>query len=112
MIQLLVDSFRAWPMGQGGLTLPVLSELLVWTAQLFIFAMKVALPAVTALLIVNLSFGIMSRAAPTLNLFAVGFPVSMLLGFVVIFLNMGALVENVASFLEMSILKISLLLEM
>ena len=112
MIQLLVDSFQAWPMGQGGLTLPVLSELLVWTAQLFIFAMKIALPAITALLIVNLSFGIMSRAAPTMNLFAVGFPVSRLLGFVVIFLNMGALVENVVSFLEISLLKISLLLEM
>ncbi|MGB5256520.1 MAG: flagellar biosynthetic protein FliR [Woeseiaceae bacterium] len=112
MIQLLADSFRAWPMGEGGVTLPVLSELLVWTAQLFIFAVKIALPAVTALLIVNLAFGVMSRAAPTLNLFAVGFPVSMLLGFVVIFLNMGALVENVTAFLEMSILKISLLLEM
>ena len=110
MIQLLADSFRAWPMGEGGVTLPVLSELLVWTAQLFIFAVKIALPAVTALLIVNLAFGVMSRAAPTLNLFAVGFPVSMLLGFVVIFLNMGALVENVTAFLEMSILKISLLL--
>jgi len=112
MIQLLADSFEAWPMGEGGLTIPVLHELLVWTANLFIFAMKIALPAVTALLIVNLSFGIMSRAAPTLNLFAVGFPVSMLLGFVVVFLNMGALVENVVSFLEMTFLKISLLLEM
>ena len=112
MIQLLVDSFRAWPISEGGLTLPVLSELLVWTSQLFIFAMKIALPAITALLIVNLSFGVMSRAAPTLNLFAVGFPVAMLLGFVVIFLNMGALVENVTSFIELSILKISQLLEM
>ena len=111
MIQLLADSFHAWPISEGGLRLPVLSELLVWTAKLFIFAMKIALPAVTALLIVNLSFGIMSRAAPTLNLFAVGFPVSMLLGFTVIFLNMGALVENVVSFLELSILKISQLLE-
>jgi len=112
MISLLADSFRAWPIAEGGLTLPVLSELLVWTAQLFIFAMKIALPAVTALLIVNLSFGIMSRAAPTLNLFAVGFPVAMLLGFVVIFLNMGGLVENVAAFIELSISKISQLLEM
>ncbi len=112
MIQLLVDSFRAWPIAEGGLTLPVISELLIWTAQLFIFAMKIALPAVTALLIVNLSFGIMSRAAPTLNLFAVGFPVAMLLGFVVVFLNMGALVENVTTFIELSILKISQLLEM
>lgn len=112
LIRLLAESFRAWPISEGGLSLPVLSELLVWTSQLFIFALKIALPAITALLIVNLSFGIMSRAAPTLNLFAVGFPVAMLLGFVVIFLNMGALVENVSSFLMLSISKASQLLEL
>lgn len=112
MIRLLAESFRAWPISEGGLTVPILSELLMWTAQLFVFALKIALPAITALLIVNLSFGIMSRAAPTLNLFAVGFPVAMLLGFVVIFLNMGVLVENVSSFLTMSISKVSQLLEL
>jgi len=112
MIQLLADSFRAWPISEGGLTLPILSELLMWTSQLFVFALKIALPAITALLIVNLSFGVMSRAAPTLNLFAVGFPVAMLLGFVVIFLNMGNLVENVSSFLALSISKASQLLEL
>lgn len=112
MIKLLVESFRAWPMGQSGLTMPILSELLVWTSQLFVFAMKIALPAVTALLAVNLSFGVMSRAAPTLNLFAVGFPVAMLLGFTVIFLNMGVLVENVSIFLNQSISALSHLLEL
>jgi flagellar biosynthetic protein FliR len=112
MIQLLAQSFRAWPISEGGLTIPILSELLMWTSQLFVFAIKIALPAITALLIVNLSFGVMSRAAPTLNLFAVGFPVAMLLGFVVIFLNMGNLVENVSSFLALSISKVSQLLEL
>jgi flagellar biosynthetic protein FliR len=112
MIQLLAQSFRAWPISEGGLTIPILSELLMWTSQLFVFAVKIALPAITALLIVNLSFGVMSRAAPTLNLFAVGFPVAMLLGFVVIFLNMGNLVENVSSFLALSISKVSQLLEL
>ena len=34
----------------------------------------------TALLVVNLAFGVMSRAAPTLNLFAVGFPVTLVFG--------------------------------
>jgi flagellar biosynthetic protein FliR len=53
----------------------------------------------------------MSRAAPTLNLFAVGFPVTMLLGFVVIFFNMGVLTENVSEFLAQSLLTISQLLE-
>ena len=61
------------------------------SGQVFVVAMKIALPAISALIVVNLSFGVMSRAAPTLNLFAVGFPVAMLLGFVVIFLSMGTL---------------------
>jgi flagellar biosynthetic protein FliR len=112
MIQLLAESFQAWPIGEGGLTVPVLGELLAWTSQLFVFALRIALPAITALLVVNLSFGVMSRAAPTLNLFAVGFPVAMLLGFMVIFLNMGVLVENVSNFLTISISAVSQLLEL
>jgi flagellar biosynthetic protein FliR len=112
MIQLLAESFHAWPIAEGGVTVPVITELLLWTGQLFVFALKIALPAITALLVVNLSFGIMSRAAPTLNLFAVGFPVAMLLGFAVIFLNMGVLVDNVSTFLTTSISAVSQLLEM
>jgi flagellar biosynthetic protein FliR len=112
MILLLAKSFQAWPISQSGLTVPVISELLAWTANLFVFGLKIALPAITALLVVNLSFGVMSRAAPTLNLFAVGFPVAMLLGFAVIFLNMGVLVENISNFLMLSIDAISGLLEL
>ncbi len=112
LIQLLAKSFTAWPVSAGSLTLPVLTEVLVWTGQLFILGMKIALPAVTALLVVNLSFGVMSRAAPTLNLFAVGFPVAMLLGFAVIFLNMGVLIENVSTFLLLSLEMVSRLLEL
>ena len=112
LIQLLAESFHAWPVGSNALTLPVLSELLNWTGQMFVFAMKIALPAITAILVVQLSFGIMSRAAPTLNLFAVGFPVAMLLGFAVIFLNMGNLIDNVSTFLALSFDKISQLFEM
>ena len=107
MIRLLATSFTAWPISAGGLTAPKLGELLLWSGNLFVFGVKIALPAVTALLIVNLSFGVMSRAAPTLNLFAVGFPVAMLLGFTVIFLNMGVLSENISNFLQLSITALS-----
>lgn len=112
MIELLAMSFQAWPISEQGLTVPIVEELLAWTANLFVFGLKIALPAITALLVVNLSFGVMSRAAPTLNLFAVGFPVAMLLGFAVIFLNMGVLVENVSNFLTLSISAISQLFEL
>lgn len=112
LIQLLAKSFHAWPLAENRFSSAVLSELLSWTGQLFIFAMKIALPAVTAILVVNLAFGTMSRAAPTLNLFAVGFPVAMLLGFAVIFLNMDVLMQNVMAFLSLSLDAVSALLEM
>jgi flagellar biosynthetic protein FliR len=96
LIQLLADSFSLLPISSGGLSLPSISLLLEWSSQVFVLALKVSLPALAALIVVNLSFGVMSRAAPTLNLFAVGFPVAMLLGFVVIFLNIGGLQENVS----------------
>lgn len=96
LISLVAESFTLLPIAGRGLSSSVILDLLLWSQQLFVFAMKIALPAISALIVVNLSFGVMSRAAPTLNLFAVGFPVAMLLGFVVIFLSMGTLQENVA----------------
>lgn len=49
---------------------------------MFISALAIALPAMTALLLVNIAFGVMTRASPQLNIFAVGFPITILLGFV------------------------------
>ena len=101
LIKLVAESFYLLPIATGGLSGPAIETMIAWSSQLFVVALKIALPAITALIVVNLSFGVMSRAAPTLNLFAVGFPVAMLLGFVVIFLNMAGLQENVAlSFIE------------
>lgn len=112
LIQLLARSFFAWPLSSNGLSLAAIGELLQWTSQLFVFAVKVALPAITAILVVNLAFGTMSRAAPTLNLFAVGFPVSMLLGFAVIFFNMDVLLQNTMSFISISLSALADLLDM
>ncbi|MEM8816990.1 MAG: flagellar biosynthetic protein FliR [Pseudomonadota bacterium] len=111
LISLLAVSFSAMPMSQAGLTSVLLGEVLIFTGQLFVFAMKISLPAITAILIVNLAFGVMSRAAPTLNLFAIGFPVTMLLGFVVIFLSMDVLTMNVTLFIGEALAAVSGLLE-
>ena len=99
LIRLIAESFDLLPISDGGLSLPAIGMLLEWTAQVFVLALKIALPALAALIVVNLSFGVMSRAAPTLNLFAVGFPVAMLLGFVIVYLNIGSLAENISAFL-------------
>ncbi len=56
---------------------------------MFLGGAMVALPAVCALLIVNLAFGVMSRSAPQLNVFALGFPFSLVFGLVVIWMALG-----------------------
>ncbi|MEL6868218.1 MAG: flagellar biosynthetic protein FliR [Pseudomonadota bacterium] len=97
LVQMLADSFSSAPIGAVDLTAADANAVLTFSGQLFVGAMRIALPAVTTLLIVNLSFGVMSRAAPSMNLFAVGFPISMLLGFVVVYLGVDGLVGSFES---------------
>ena len=77
LISLLAESFTSLPISVRGLDATMLGDVLLFTGQMFVFALRIALPAITAILVVNLAFGVMSRAAPTLNLFAIGFPVTM-----------------------------------
>jgi len=80
-LQIMTDSFSLWPVGASlySLDILLLVKLFGW---MFGAALLVALPAVIAMLLVNLTFGIASRSAPSLSLFALGFPLTLLLGFV------------------------------
>ena len=88
LIEILVDGFRTMPIGTNSLGPDGLWTVVQWSSTLFSGALSVALPGVTALLIVNLAFGIMSRAAPTLNLFAVGLPISLICGLVIMLVGL------------------------
>jgi len=101
MLKLLVASFEWLPVGSG-ISRDGLWALLEWGSGMFAGALTIALPAVVALLVVNIAFGVMSRAAPTLNLFAVGFPVAMLLGFLVLLLNTPNLTPGIRQLMDAS----------
>lgn len=98
-VRLIADSFEILPVGQ-----PLGAEgfwaVAAWGSQMFAGALRIALPAATALLIANIAFGVMSRAAPTLNLFAVGLPAGLLIGFLLLLLNIGHLSSLLAEFLD------------
>jgi flagellar biosynthetic protein FliR len=64
---------------------------------MFAGALWLALPAVASLLVVNIAFGVMARAAPQLNIFAIGFPVTLMMGFVVILFTLPAVVPQFES---------------
>jgi flagellar biosynthetic protein FliR len=88
LIGTLVDSFRTLPVGDAGFPAERWLAFANWGSELFTGALGVALPGITALLVINLTFGMMSRAAPSLNLFAVGLPVTLVLGLVVTLLGL------------------------
>lgn len=104
LIEILVDGFRTMPIGTSGLGPDGLWTVVQWSSILFSGALSVALPGVTALLIVNLAFGIMSRAAPTLNLFAVGLPISLLLGLVIMLVGLPTVQSGFVRLLQDALL--------
>jgi flagellar biosynthetic protein FliR len=91
LIETLVASFNGLPIGPSGFSAQALQSLADWGNQLFLGAVRVALPGMTALLVINLAFGVTSRAAPSLNLFAVGLPVTLVFGLVVIWLGLPSM---------------------
>jgi len=88
LITALVHSFTLLPVGEPLLAGQTAMNLVTWGSQMFASALMLALPALTAILLINLAFGVITRASPQLNIFAVGFPVTILAGFVFIFLSL------------------------
>ncbi|RDD79768.1 flagellar biosynthetic protein FliR [Dyella tabacisoli] len=91
LIALLSDSFTRLPPGVDAINTNGLYAVVAFGAQLFSGAVRVALPAMTALLVVNIGFAAISRSAPSMNLFAVGFPITLCLGLIALWLALGSL---------------------
>ena len=95
LLELLLDSFRLWPIGEPQLEMAMVWDLLQWSALLFTGAAMIALPAMVVLLLTNSAMGVVSRAAPSLNVFAVGFPLTLLMGIVVLIVLLPSFMGNV-----------------
>lgn len=94
LIEMVADSFRSMPVAIDGLTRNGLWELVSWGSEMFAGAMLIAMPVVASILLLNLSFGVITRAAPQLNIFAVGFPLTILMGFIVLWLTLPGIVAQ------------------
>jgi flagellar biosynthetic protein FliR len=88
LVELLADSFRLLPIGTGGITAAGAEVIVGWTGQLVADGLLLGLPVIVALLAINFSLGVMARAAPQLNIFAVGFPLMILFGMMLVILTL------------------------
>lgn len=91
LLKILANSFHWVPVSMTALSLEGIWRMLMWSGEMFTGAVLISLPVVVGVLMVNLAFGIVTRAAPSLNIFAVGFPVTMLVGFILMWLSIGTL---------------------
>ncbi len=100
LLRVLVDSFQSLPIGLDALSRDDFRSVAHWGVRMFGDAMMVALPAVTAILLVNLCFGVISRAAPQLNIFGVGFPMTLMLGFIILVFALASLLPELQQMLD------------
>ena len=92
LIREVINSFNILPIGINGITPTGYWMLISWSSKMFLSAVMMVLPAITALLMVNVSFGVMAKASPQLNPFSVGFLITIILGFAIIYVTMPTLI--------------------
>ena len=97
VIQDIVHSFTVMPLLSAGITVPKLKTFIAFAGSIFSGALSISLPAIIALLMVNLTFAIMTRSAPTLNIFTIGFPITLMIGLLIIYLTFPTIMGHAQS---------------
>lgn len=101
LIEMVAQSFSTLPVAIEGLSKNDLWLIVSWSSQIFAGGILLSLPIVTILLFVNISFGVASKAAPQLQLFGVGFPMTILLGMVLIWISLSGILDGFAEWLQL-----------
>jgi len=86
LIKLVVESFSSMPIGRSVLEVGSWVQLVGWSSMMFLGAVLIALPVMVTLLFINIGLGVATRAAPSLNIFSVGFPAMIAGGFIILLL--------------------------
>jgi len=81
LISAIVESFHALPISATPIGSGLFETLARHGAVIFAAGLQLALPLIVTMLVVNLALGVLTRSAPQLNIFAVGFPVTLAIGF-------------------------------
>lgn len=86
MFEALINSFKNIPISTSLSMGFSVQRLAIWGKEIFKIGMLLSIPLVAALLITNIALGILTRAAPQLNIFGIGFPITIMVGFLMLML--------------------------
>ncbi|MEG0860286.1 MAG: flagellar biosynthetic protein FliR [Pseudomonas sp.] len=93
VFEVLTESFTTLPVGSG-LLVNHFWDLVGRLSWVLGAALLLVLPAITALLVVNIAFGVMTRAAPQLNIFSIGFPLTLVLGLGIFWITLADILPH------------------
>lgn len=94
LIQVVNESFTTMPVAASGLVANDFRDIVTQASWMYAAGVIIALPAIGSLMMVNLSFGILSRAAPQISPFTIGFPMTIITGFVIIMVTLPLVAEH------------------
>ncbi len=99
LISTLAESFVRLPVGQS---IDVLSyrHIVEWGGHIFAWGLWLALPVIASLLVTSLAIGVMTRAAPQFNIFSFGFPLTLSVGFITLYLVLPLMIPAIESIYE------------
>jgi len=82
----IFDSFTLLPISTSGLNPGHFLQAVQWAGIVFSASVQIVLPIITTLLTITLALGVITRAAPQLNIFSIGFPIGILSGYIILLL--------------------------
>ncbi len=100
MIAALIASFQSVPIAAAMYGPPGMRTLVEWGGAIFTAGLLLSLPVVIALLVANLSLGILNRAAPQIGVFQIGFSVTLMVGMLLLMLMLPNMIPFFARLVE------------
>jgi flagellar biosynthetic protein FliR len=102
LISTLVESFNTLPIGTP-MALVSWKALVLAGSNIFTWGLIMAMPVLAALMLANVALAVLTRAAPQLNIFAVGFPITLALGLIVLSLSLPYFLPIFSGMVEYSV---------
>lgn len=102
LLRHIVASYSVLPPGGDFLDPKMFLDLTRAAGLIFSAALIIALPLIAALFFVNIIVGLLTRVAPQMNIFSVGFPLTILVGFVLLTVALPSMSRSIASFLNVA----------
>jgi flagellar biosynthetic protein FliR len=106
MVTAVANSFNTMPIALGGSGINPM-KIVTWAQTIFSTGLLLALPAVAALLMTNMALGILTKTAPQLNIFGIGFPITLSMGLLIILLTLPGMLKPIQNLLEQGVSQMS-----